>query len=267
MMTTKYAPGTIFYLQDRFSTNQNHNSHNYLIMGKSPCKMGFIQAMSITSMKNKEIEMEVPILLCNNLISYIVPHNVQSFLDSDVELSQYKGQILDTELISKNSFLEMLMDIYLDGLNLGIKPHAEVKKRYESYCENFFNVYKESKEYRNRENSDNCQFQKKSPVISPDNSNVELDKKDNDGSFNRIVISKEIKDQVALIETDRMNKIHTNAKTWTDKELLQFLSVIDSNRGNQQFKLEFTNYQTPRQVVDKTYEVRTEARKRNLIKK
>lgn len=64
-----------------------------------------------------------------------------------------------------------------------------------------------------------------------------------------------------------MNKIHTNAKTWTDKELLQFLSVIDSNRGNQQFKLEFTNYQTPRQVVDKTYEVRTEARKRNLIKK
>ena len=260
MMTTKYAQGSVYYLPDRFSANQSWVSHNYLILGKSPCKMGFVQAMSITSMRNKEVSMEVPIILCNNLISYVVSENVQSFLDKDIELSQYRGSIVDTDVISKKDFLQLLRDIYLDGLGLGIISHDQVKERYEEYCEKFFAIHKDVKEFRNNDNIKDIQskFTKSSDELA-DGVSTE--------SFNQIIIPDDVRKQVTTIESDRIKKLHTHARNWTDKEILQFLSVMDSNKRNMQFKLEFTEFQKPRQVSDKTYEVRCEAKRRELIKK
>lgn len=262
MMTTKYVAGSIFYLPDRFCLQEKFKSHNYLILGKSPSKLGFIQAMSITSMKNKEVEMEVPILLCNNMISYVVPQNIQSFFDADIDLTQYKGIISDTDIISKKEFLQLLLDIYLDGLGMGEKSHDEVKNRYDTYCEAFFKRNKNAIEYRYKDEIKPVPHQK----VENKNGNI-LASESTTGSesINRIIVPKSVSDQVRQIEAERFDKLHTPAKNWADKELLQFLNVMDTHKRDRQFKLEFTGFDNPRQITDKTYEVRKEARKRKLV--
>lgn len=295
-MTQKYTPGSIFTLPDRLSYSQNSQmnqnqtqNHNYIVIGRSPYMLGLMQAMSITSMRNKAIEMEVPVLLCNNMISYIVPCNIFSFFDSEVMLQNYKGQITDTEIITKDDFIMLLRDIYLDGLGLGDIDHEKIKWRYDEYCSAFFEHHKNIKEYRDADSAglvdnkvDNkkennrthvkkgkksfetkADLRMKKEIAKEDQISQYNEYHDPDDTGNMIVIPDSIKQ--AIKEKENIDMIHTSPKKWTDQQLVQFIAIMDAHKGDPQFRLEFTGFEEQRAVNDKVYAVRREARSRKLL--
>lgn len=289
-MTQKYTPGSIFMLPDRLNFSQNVEKHNYIIIGRSPYMMGFMQAMSITSMRNKEIEMEVPIMLCNNMISYIVPCNMYSFFDNEILLQNYRGQIVDSEIISKNEFIELLRDIYLDGLGLCDETHDNVKQRYNEYCSTFFEHHKDAKEYRdapptissdtkneNHKKEDStvvksckksyeskADIRMKKEIAKEDEANEIYDYHeyhDPDDTKNTIIIPDAVKQAIK----EKTDMIHTSPKKWTDQQIVQFIAIMDAHKGDPQFRLDFTGFDEQRAVNDKVYAVRKEARSRKLV--
>lgn len=169
MISTNCDSGMIFLCQDKCSTVTT-SKHNYLILGinDSQEKLGLIQTMSITSMKDKEVKMEVPIKLCNDMISYVVPYNLHSFLSSDIDIRNYKGCLKDTNIISKNDFMKLLIDIYTDSIGIN-SNHDEVVSRYNQYCDAFWEEYGYCKEYRDYEGE-----QKEAVIASPQISTPEI---------------------------------------------------------------------------------------------
>ena len=151
MISKNCDKGMIFLCQDKCNMNNKfmNGKHNYLIIGVNQGNnehLGFIQTMSITSMRSKTIGMEVPIKLCNDYISYVIPYNLHSYLPSEIDIRNYKGCIVDTPRISKNDFITLLMDIYMDSMGIG--NHDEVVQRYNDYCKKFWDEFKDIKEYR-----------------------------------------------------------------------------------------------------------------------
>lgn len=325
-MTAKFSTGSVFCITDnkKLPSNEQYKCHNYIILGKSPHTLGFVQAMCITSMRDKDVEMEVPIVLTNNYISYVVPHNMHSFFDADITIQSYKGIITDTEIISRNDFLQLLRDIYLDGLGLCELSHAEVKAKYDTYCKAFFEAYKDAEEYRfkkdesredittteevttqnaterknlnpskpakvSRSNKYKRSYESKADIrmkreltrnssqidITPEETSNNNNSGDNDepvvyrsdslNSINTIKIPAEVTQAISNIEKTNADKIHTNPKTWSDTELLQFIQIMDSHKGDPQFRLDFTGFTIRRAVDDKVYAARKEARRRKLV--
>lgn len=123
--------------------------HNYLILGNgSRCdNHRAIQAMCITSLRNHTKELEVPILMCNGMISYINPHSIYTFKYSDIKLVNYRG-CLTTDVTSddEDEFYNLLLDIYTYYIT-GI-GYDKVKAEYDSYCDRFFDLHKKKTEYR-----------------------------------------------------------------------------------------------------------------------
>ena len=140
----------IFMCDDK-CTSQNYDTrHNYLIIGvDEPCKgLGLVQAMSITSMHEKEVKIEVPVKLSNNLVSYILPYNIHSFKPKDFSNRDYKGTLRDTSYCTREEFVSLLMRLYIDSLGVNSVDHDEVMRDYHAYCEAFWENNQDSKEYR-----------------------------------------------------------------------------------------------------------------------
>lgn len=154
MITKNSCEGMIFLLYDKCSPVAD-SKHNYIILGTNDQndKLGLLQCMAITSMRKKEITLEVPILLSNGMISYIVPYNIHSFSNQEVDLKNFKGCIADTEYISKYEFMQLLIDLYAYSMDLALVDAEEVIKRYETYCSEFWNVHSNHKEFRDYEQS------------------------------------------------------------------------------------------------------------------
>lgn len=156
MELTKCMPGMIFVVKDRNQNSSNRsntsvNTHQYLIIGECS-KYGSIdmfQAMSITSMRNKDVTMEVPIVMINNRISYIVPYNIHSLHWSDVEICNFNGCLTNTDICTRDEFITFLRNIYLDSLGgLGPVSHDDIVEQYNDYCDKFFEKYSDREEYR-----------------------------------------------------------------------------------------------------------------------
>lgn len=180
MKLEKCLTGMVYVVGDRRVHTTSHTGcdcHNYLIID-SGCNNKYgspelLQAMSITSMRNKNISMEVPIVLTNGYISYIVPYNIHSLHWDDIDLSKFKGCITDTDLYSKNDFIQLLKDIYYDSK--GINPnrsHEEIVDAYNDYCDKFFQTYADKTEYRNKK-----VYKKSKPYQKPYNSNTKHHRK------------------------------------------------------------------------------------------
>lgn len=154
MVTKSSCEGLIFLLHDKCSSLDG-SKHNYIILGTNNDheKIGLIQCMSITSMYDKDVTIEVPILLSNNMISYIVPYNIHSFSSSDIDMHNFKGCITDVEYIGKYEFMQLLIDLYADTLDLGLVDHDDVMKRYYDYCDAFWKYHGENTEYRDYKES------------------------------------------------------------------------------------------------------------------
>lgn len=149
MNVKMHNTGMIFRCKTQCATpSVNDNTlHNYIILGYSNNpKLGRIQMMSITSMMNKELEMyEVPLII-NGMVSYIATHNIYSELSSEVRLENFRGCISDTEYITVDEFILLLMDVYT--LNLTGIDRRDTVKRYNEYCKKFWEENNGIKEYR-----------------------------------------------------------------------------------------------------------------------
>lgn len=152
MKTRKVFEGSIFVVRNKLS-NGRMSSHHYLMLGSksTDSDVSLVQAFAITSMRDKKITMEVPVILCNGYVSYIVPYNMHSLHGTDIQHRNYTGCVADCEYITKDAFMQMLKDIYLDSIGMGTKSHDEVMKQYNEYCENFKKYNPDVKEWRNRE--------------------------------------------------------------------------------------------------------------------
>lgn len=146
--------GMIFIVNDKnIISSTTSSKHNYLIISapNNFNKLDMIQTMSITSMRNKEVDkMEVPIVLCNGYISYVVPYNIHSITDEDIDFEKYKGCLADNDYLTARDFMQLLVDIYLDSIGLGLTDHDTVVKKYEDYCKWFNKTYPDLIEYRDR---------------------------------------------------------------------------------------------------------------------
>lgn len=152
-MISKGCEGMIFVLQDKCNNRGVASQHNYIMLNDIDNKnnLTLLQGMAISSMCNKTIKNEVPILLMNNMISYVVPYNIHSFLIDEIKINDFKGAINDSELISRSDFLKLLLDMYICGLNLPSTPKHfvdDTMDRYHKYCNNFWRTYGNYVEYR-----------------------------------------------------------------------------------------------------------------------
>jgi ribosomal protein L11 len=149
MVVKNSYEGMIFLLYDKCSTVDG-SRHNYLILGTNDNneKLGVLQCMAITSMRSKEIGIEVPILLSNDMVSYIVPYNIHSFSNSEIELKNFKGCISDVDFISRYEFMQLLIDLYADNMDYGLVDHDDVMQRYNDYCKEFWKQHPDCTEFR-----------------------------------------------------------------------------------------------------------------------
>lgn len=142
--------GSIYTLKDASSTSDH--GHNYIIISNNRNINKFVQAMPITSMKNKKVTIEVPIELSNSMISYIMPYNIQTFTNVELQIGKFRGVIEDTDYISSKEFINLLMDIYLMETNIGDVDKNKVMIEYREYCDNFWKYHNSKNEYRNNRN-------------------------------------------------------------------------------------------------------------------
>lgn len=154
MEFTNVEVGQIFTIEDKHPSTPN-SMHNYLVISvpNEYKQLGLINCFSITSLRNKEVGMEVPVKLTNDMVSYIVPYNIHSFHPMDIKLKHYKGVITDTPIINKTEFINLLMMIYLDSLDINAIKHEYVTKAYLDYCDNFWSLYPNAIEFRNEHQS------------------------------------------------------------------------------------------------------------------
>lgn len=139
--------GSIYTLKDASSTSDH--GHNYIIISNNRNINKFVQAMPITSMKNKKVTIEVPIELSNSMISYIMPYNIQTFTNTELQIGKFRGVISDTDYITSKEFINLLMDIYLMETNIGDVDRIKVMKDYKEYCDKFWKYHNSKNEYRN----------------------------------------------------------------------------------------------------------------------
>ena len=142
--------GSIYTLKDASSTSDH--GHNYIIISNNRNINKFVQAMPITSMKNKKVTIEVPIELSNSMISYIMPYNIQTFTNTELKVGKFRGVISDTKYITSKEFINLLLDIYLMETNIGDVDKDKVMNDYRNYCNNFWKNHNSKNEYRNNEN-------------------------------------------------------------------------------------------------------------------
>lgn len=144
------VPGMIFSLVDRRPVLSNTPGtlpmHFYLVVsvGSSACLQD-IQCMSISSMRNKDITYELPVVV-NETVSYVVPYNIVSFRRDDVKIEYYRGFLIGhPDLLSTDDFLKLCRDIYTDTLYGEIDK--SIKDRVTQYQKSFGTLFKDIPRY------------------------------------------------------------------------------------------------------------------------
>lgn len=150
MKSNYIVPGMIFSLVDRkpvsITAQGTLPMHFYLVIsaGSEACLQD-IQCMTISSMRNKDITYELPVVV-NDTVSYVVPYNIVSFRRDDVQIQYYRGFLSGNDkLLSTQDFLSLCRDIYTDALYGDIDK--SVKERISSYQKTFNDVYKDVPRY------------------------------------------------------------------------------------------------------------------------
>ena len=164
----------VFMCDDKCTSQSHDTRHNYLIIGvEGPEKgLGLVQAMSITSMQDKEVKIEVPVKLSNNMVSYILPYNIHSFKPKDFSIRDYNGSLRDTSYCTRKDFVDLLMRLYIDSLGVNAEYHDKVMEDYHNYCIAFWENNKDCKEYRDE------RIYYKDNIVSTQSITIENDKEE-----------------------------------------------------------------------------------------
>lgn len=151
MKVNKFLPGMVFMCNDQIKSDEEGSRHNYIVIGQSNQGMkhmtSLLQCMTITSMRNHDVTYEVPIVMSNNQISYIVPYSIFTINPANVNLSDYRGMVDDSDY-TRDDFLLFLKNLYVALISNDNMETCEVGKSYRTYYEWFFETNKDKKEYR-----------------------------------------------------------------------------------------------------------------------
>lgn len=141
------APGSIYKIEDKVQLNGEKSFHRYLIIGIDESNpQSFYQSVVITSMCNREVTYELPIML-DGMISYITPYNIHSLSKTDLYNGIYKGSIIDNETYNVGDFVSLIADLHY-ALIFNRSMLTETEKRYKDYCNFFFKTHAGVVEYR-----------------------------------------------------------------------------------------------------------------------
>lgn len=155
MKANRITQGKIYLLNNLFpaypSDRPVPEKHNYIVISKEPkTDIGMVQVMEICSLRNREPIAEVPIVLENDYISYVIPYNIYSVRVKEIlNRGVFKGCIWDQPEVSVMDFIKMLHLIYTDFLDLGDREiHSKAIKMYQDYCAIFNINYGHNLRYR-----------------------------------------------------------------------------------------------------------------------
>lgn len=146
MNTRKITVGNIFKLNDHIDMTTESGvitKHMYIVIGTPNQELGMYQLMCITSMRNKEVTYEVPIII-NDKVTYIIPYNIHSFSETEIAHGEFIGSIEEDSMsnFTTKEFISMLMNIFHN------KKDNQTLLEYDYYCTEFQRVNKKIKEYR-----------------------------------------------------------------------------------------------------------------------
>ena len=133
--------------------HQGNRKHNYLVLyvPNGDVQAGkFIQAISITSMKDKQLTIQLPIILSGK-ISYLVPYAIHSFWSVEMHIESLKG-IWKPDWISWFQFRKLIMDLYTYELYpecMDTETKEEIIGNKNIYIDEFNKLYPNIDEYRN----------------------------------------------------------------------------------------------------------------------
>lgn len=148
-----YCPGMVFWANDDIiSSSVQHHCYVVLGMAKQTGNLVRLQAMSITSMMDKEINLEVPIKLVNGQVSYIVPYTIFPIDPVKIDFRNFRGMITDNEFFTVKEFLQFLMALY--GSTIGVNPNDNIIKAYAEYSSWFWGKNPKALEYREGKNKE-----------------------------------------------------------------------------------------------------------------
>lgn len=148
MNTRKITVGNIFKLSDHMDMTTESGvitKHMYIVIGTPNQELGMYQLMCITSMRNKEVTMEVPIII-NDKVTYIVPYNIHSFSETELTHGEFIGSIEEDSMsnFTIKEFINMLLNLFYNKTDTDNQTLLE----YDYYCTEFQRVNKKIKEYR-----------------------------------------------------------------------------------------------------------------------
>ena len=134
--------------------------HNYIVVAEEPDeRFGTVQMMEITSLKGRDPIHEVPIVLENGCISYIVTCNIHSVRKKEIlNNGIFKGCLVDNPEIKAFEFVNMLIQMYC-SINKFITSNRytevlqeEFRKYLEYFNKNFgkYPRYSEQKKIDNK---------------------------------------------------------------------------------------------------------------------
>ena len=140
-MVSYVESGMIYFLEDL----NGSMSHSYLILKNvevGPLKQ--VQCMTITSMTHHDVTTEIPILLSNDKISYIVPYNIHSFVQDEFVKNKFNGIVID-DILTKEEFIKLCADMFC--LHTFGMDNDNVMQRYKEYCTLFWSKYSGKEKY------------------------------------------------------------------------------------------------------------------------
>ena len=149
MEVDKYlTTGAIYYVRDMVSSVSfdKGGRHQYLILatrdeGLIGNRQGYVQCMTITSMRNSAVLWEVPIIGNDGTIGYIVPYNIFSISSSEFVAQGFVGYISNSRWGTVEDFFRLLMDLYCTSRKLGNYDEEATLKKLNEYNEWFFDTY------------------------------------------------------------------------------------------------------------------------------
>lgn len=141
---SKFVKGQVFMVENQNTEYKGpFKYHNYIILGMK--NYGHIsrrvQMMTISSCHKGASEFAVPIMLSNYNLSYVLPYNIYGVSTEIISFDYYHGTLQD-DVLTRDKFIELLMDLYLMENNLPMaKTEEEVVTEYNKYCDAFFSKY------------------------------------------------------------------------------------------------------------------------------
>lgn len=160
-------------ISSEYLRSQTDKRHNYIIISTKNQSIirsgqGYVQCMCITSQKNHDVYWEVPIVMPNGTIGYVVPYNLFSYDSTEFQQQQFRGYLSDTDWGTCEDFIELLMEIYMVTRKIGPVNRKKVEKRLKKYNKWFSNEYADKVEYRDiTKSQDNTDEKEDGRIVTP----------------------------------------------------------------------------------------------------